>query len=87
MRAEGQLLVVVAWLQVGDEVAEVGVAVVFAAIGSYGMRVAVFVGALHVVDIDGQQHVFAVSEVDHFNQPGLLLDEGCDFGEVELTEL
>ena len=49
------------------------------------MRVAVFVGALHVVDVDGQQHVFAVSEVDIFDQFRLLLDEGCDFGEVELT--
>ena len=84
---DGRLVVVVAGLEVGDEVVEVGVAVVLAAVGGDGVCVAVFVGFLHVVDVDGQQHVFAVSEVDMFDQLRLLLDEGCDFGEVELTKL
>ena len=82
---DGRLVVVVAGFEVGDEVVEVGVTVVLSAVGGDGVRVAVFVGALHVVDVDGQQHVFAVSEVDLFDQLRLLLDEGCDFGEVELT--
>ena len=51
------------------------------------MRVSVFIGALHVVDVDRQQHVFAVLEVDPADQLRLLLDEGCDFGEVKLTIL
>ena len=82
---DGRLVVVVAGLEVGDEVVEVGVAVVLAAVGGDGVRVAVFVGFLHVVDVDWQKHVLAVSEVDIFDQLRLLLDEGCDFGEVELT--
>lgn len=82
---DGRLVVVVAGLEVGDEVVEVGFAVVLAAVGGDGVCVAVFVGALHVVDVDGQQHVFAVSEVGPSDEFRLLLDEGCDFGEVELT--
>ena len=78
-------VLVVVGLEVGDEVVEVGVAVVLAAVGGDGVRVAVFVGFHHVVDVDGQQHVFAVSEGGIFDQLRLLLDEGCDFGEVELT--
>lgn len=78
-------VLVVAGFEVGDEVVEVWVAVVLAAVGGDGVRVAVFVGFLHVVDVDGQQHVFAVSEGGIFDQLRLLLDEGCDFGEVELT--